>query len=80
MSDDDDLTLIPRSLRDKLDRVGVKLHLREWEALTHGERRRLVDQRCESDEEIERYRRELIALVRERTGHDADLLPPGGKR
>jgi hypothetical protein len=26
---DDDLALIPRALRDKLDRVGIKLHLAE---------------------------------------------------
>jgi hypothetical protein len=75
MTDSDDLTLIPRSVRDKLDRVGIKLHLKEWELLTLAERRRLVDQSCDSKEEIEQYRLQLMALIRERTGHEPDLLP-----
>lgn len=45
-AEEDDLALIPRSLRDKLDRVGIKLHLEEWERFTLAERRRLVDQAC----------------------------------
>ena len=30
-------------MRDKLDRVGIKLHLKQWELLTLDERRRLRD-------------------------------------
>ena len=71
---DDDLALIPRALRDKLDRVGIKLHLAEWTLLTHAERRRLIDQPCGSADDIERYRAELDALIRLRTGHAPDLL------
>lgn len=74
MADTDDLSLIPRSLRDKLDRVGIKLHLKEWELLTLAERRRLVDQPCASEVEIDRYRAELTALIRDRTGHEPDRL------
>jgi hypothetical protein len=71
---DDELALIPRSLRDKLDRVGIKLHLKQWELLTREERRGLIDQSCESVTEIERYRAELTALIRARTGREPDLL------
>jgi len=71
---DDDLALIPRSLRDKLDRVGIKLHLKEWQLLTLAERRRLVEQVCDSADEIARYRSELAALIRLRTGHEPDLI------
>ena len=78
MVDGDDLSLMPRSLRDKLDRVGIKLHLKEWELFTLAERRRLVDQGCESAEEIDRYRAELTALVRRRTGREPDLVPHSG--
>jgi len=74
MADTDDLTLMPRSLRDKLDRVGIKLHLKEWDLLTLPERRRLVEQPCESALEIDRYRAELTALIRDRTGHEPDRL------
>jgi len=71
---DDDLTLIPRSMRDKLDRVGIKLHLKQWEVLTLAERRHLVEAACDSPAEVERYRNELTALIRLRTGGEPDLL------
>ena len=70
----DDLALIPRTVRDKLDRVGIKLHLKEWDLLTIEERRRLVAQPCESAADIEGYRTEVTALIRRRTGRDPDLL------
>lgn len=73
---DDDLALIPRAVRDKLDRVGIKLHLQEWERFTLAERRQLVDQPCESPADIERFRAGLASLIRARTGHDPDCLPP----
>ena len=75
MSDDaDDLALIPRSVRDKLDRVGIKLHLKEWELLTLDERRGLVTTACESPADVERYRSELSALIRRRTGREPERL------
>jgi hypothetical protein len=74
MSDADDLALIPRSLRDKLDRVGIKLHLKEWELLTLDERRGLVDHPCDSPEELQALRVRIIALVRHYTGRDPDPL------
>jgi hypothetical protein len=70
----DDLALMPRTVRDKLDRVGIKLHLEQWQRFTREERRRLVDQACESAAEIETYRAELSALIRERTGREPELL------
>ena len=70
----DDLALIPRALRDKLDRVGIKLHLAEWTRFTPAERRNLVDQPCVSGADIERFRSVLEALIRLRTGHAPDRL------
>jgi hypothetical protein len=75
---DDELTLIPRSLRDKLDRVGVKLHLKEWAMLSLEERRQLVDAPCVSDEETVRYATALEALVHARCGKAPDRLAPRG--
>lgn len=72
----DDLALIPRSLRDKLDRVGIKLHLKEWEQFSLAERRRLVDEPCEAAADIARYRAALVALIRQRTGREPDLVLP----
>lgn len=74
MADTDDLSLIPRALRDKLDRVGIKLHLEEWQTFTLSERRGLVDAACESAAEVDRFRSELSALIRLRAGHEPDLL------
>jgi len=74
MAEADDLALIPRSVRDKLDRVAIKLHLKDWALLTLAERRRLVDQPCESAAEVDRYREELSALIRSRTGREPDPL------
>ena len=70
----DDLALIPRSLRDKLDRVGIKLHLREWELFTLAERRRLVDQPCGSADQIATLRADLTELIRRYTGREPDRL------
>ena len=72
--EDEDLTLIPRPVRDKLDRVGIKLHLREWELLELEERRSLVRQPCESDGEVRAYRARVVDLVAQRTGREPDRL------
>ena len=72
---EDELALMPRSLRDKLDRVGIKLHLAQWQLLSREERQRLVEQPCESADEIMRYRSDLTALIRQRTGREPDLMP-----
>ncbi|MBX3025042.1 hypothetical protein KF840_09045 [bacterium] len=73
----DDLELMPRRVRDKLDRVGIKLHLREWALLTLDERRQLVDAPCGTADEAARYAAELDALVRRHTGRAAERL--GGR-
>jgi hypothetical protein len=68
------LELIPRLVRDKLDRVRVKLHLKDWQALTLTERARLRDLPCESAEERTRYAAELAALVLRVTGKPAENM------
>ena len=57
------LELIPRAVRDKLDRVRIKLHLKDWQALTLTERVRLRDLPCDSMEERRHYAAEVAALV-----------------
>jgi hypothetical protein len=70
----DDLELIPRSVRDKLDRVGIKLHLRDWQKLSLEERGDLVRQPCTSSDEIDHYRKNLEGLIRRRTGSAPEYL------
>jgi hypothetical protein len=74
MSDAADLELIPRSVRDKLDRVGIKLHLREWQLLSLDERCFLRDQPCTAAAEVGRYRERLEEMVRTRTGRAPERL------
>jgi Conserved nitrate reductase-associated protein (Nitr_red_assoc) len=71
---EDDLELMPRSVRDKLDRVGLKIHLREWQALDLSARRALHDLACETDEEVKRYGAEVDRLVADITGRKAERL------
>ncbi len=68
----DDLELIPRSVRDKLDRVGIKVHLKDWQRLPLSERRRLRDQPCEHPAEVDRYRSDLEQLIRRHTGEEPE--------
>jgi hypothetical protein len=74
VDDVDDLTLIPRRVRDKLDRVGIKLHLREWGLLRYEERLLLRDGACDHPSEIESYRRRLEEIVRRHTGRPPERL------
>lgn len=71
---DDDLALIPRSVRDKLDRAGIKLHLKEWELFSRAEREWLRDTPCDDAAETDRYRAELERLVFSYTGKPAQRL------
>ncbi len=57
------LELMPRSVRDKLDRVGYKVHLAHWQAMTMAEREHLRDWPCASSDEVARYAAEVERLV-----------------
>ena len=76
----DNLELMPRVVRDKLDRVGIKLHLREWALLTLEERRQLVDAPCASADDAARYAATVDALTVRYTGKAADRLAERGAR
>jgi hypothetical protein len=62
------LELMPRTVRDKLDRVGIKLHLKEWQQLSMAERERLRDLPCEHAGDVARYAVAVEQLVRRLTG------------
>ncbi len=73
---EDSLELMPRVVRDKLDRVGIKLHLAEWQQLTMAEREQLRDRACLAAADVESYRAELDRMVRARCGKAPDPLLP----
>jgi len=72
---DDALELIPRSVRDKLDRAGIKLHLKEWQALPYAEREHLCAAACETPAERAAFAAALDAAVQRVTGRTPDRLP-----
>jgi len=74
MDSTDSLDLMPRSVRDKLDRVGIKLHLKQWQLLALAERHRLCDLACTTDAEVRDYRSEVERLVLQATGRPAERL------
>jgi hypothetical protein len=72
--EEQDLELIPRVVRDKLDRVRIKLHLKDWRALTLAERAELRDLPCASDAEVRRYAAAIEGMVLRVTGKHAEKI------
>lgn len=72
-----DLDLIPRGVRDKLDRVGIKLHLREWRAMSLADRTRLRDLPCATTADAADYAAAVDHLVRRITGSAAERVNKG---
>lgn len=68
------LELMPRGVRDKLDRVGIKLHLRDWQQLAMNERERLRDLPCTTPQDVALYAAEVDRLVRQVTGREPQRL------
>ena len=66
--DEKELELIPRSVRDKLDAVEIKLHLHQWQALSLAERRTLRSRACDTPAEKQFYAAELERAVFAATG------------
>ena len=71
---DDALELIPRHVRDKLDRVGIKLHLKEWQALPYAEREQLCAAACDTRDEQAAFAAAIDRAVERATGRTPDRL------
>ncbi len=69
------LELMPRAVRDKLDRAGIKLHLKEWQLLPLADRERLRDLPCLRADEVARYAATVEHLVIRLTGRPPDRIP-----
>lgn len=69
------LRCVPMAVRFKLDRIGIKLTLRQWSGFTWAERRDLLTRPCDADDERHAYRLRLVVLVRSTTGEIARPLP-----
>lgn len=77
---EESLELMPRLVRDKLDRIGIKLHLKEWLLLSIADRQRLRDLPCDSDEQISGYDAFLDRILLQATGRHPERLPDKNRR
>ncbi len=78
----DDLGWIPRSVRDKLDHVGIKLHLKEWQAFPLEDRQALCALSYQTAVEKKAFLERLDALALQHCGALPRRLSPdrlGGK-
>ena len=72
----DDLGWIPRPVRAKLDRVGIKLHLKEWQAFPLEERQALCALPCQTAVEKKAFQERLDTLALRHCGAPPRRLPP----
>jgi hypothetical protein len=68
------LYCIPMSVRLKLDNVGVKVSLKQWNKLERHERDQLLVRPCDTPTDRSAYHDFLVAAIQERTGDKAGEL------
>ena len=71
------LACIPLAVRFKLDKSRIKLSLDQWRKLPQGNRRNLLNIRCESGAEIASFRRALEVLIKAELGDEPRRLEDG---
>jgi hypothetical protein len=76
----DTFRCVPMAVRFKLDRVGVKLSLRQWSRMTREDREGLLVAPCGTADEVSAYRETLCALIVRRADEMPRMLaePPCG--
>ncbi len=73
---DDRLELVPMAVRRKFDLIGLKIHLKQWTALTLAERRSVCHLPVESLEEREVLAAFLKQVIARHTGAEPSAMPP----
>jgi hypothetical protein len=74
------LNCLPMAARRKLDGVGIKLHLAQWEQLGRGEKLMICHAPADSEEERSALRTFVEELALARTGSPAKILPDQMRR
>jgi len=69
------LDLVPMAVRRKLDRIGVKIGLEQWQALGRGERLAICHLPANLEEECEAMRLFVREAAMRATGVEAKMLP-----
>lgn len=76
----DSMNCLPMAARRKLDAVGIKLHLAQWEQLGRGERLMICHAPADSEEERSALRFFIDEVAMARTGSPAKILPDRARR
>ncbi len=69
------LYCVPMAVRRKLDRLGVKIGLKQWQALGRGERLAVCHLPADSDEEAEALKLFIREAVQSRSGEEPKSIP-----
>ncbi len=69
------LYCVPMAVRRKLDRLGVKIGLKQWQALGRGERLAICHLPADSDEEADALRTFIEETVKSRSGTPPKNIP-----
>ncbi len=69
------LECVPMAVRRKLDRIGLKIGLEQWQALGRGERLAVCHLPANLEEECETMRIFVREAVKQRSGVEPRLLP-----
>jgi hypothetical protein len=70
------LDCVPMTVRRKLDRIGLKVHLAQWQALGQGERLAICHLPADHADECEAMRTFVVEAVKRSSGVEPNDLPP----
>ena len=70
------LDCVPMTVRRKLDRIGLKVHLAQWQGLGQGERLAICHLPADQAEECEALRTFVVEVVKRTSGEEPRDLAP----
>jgi hypothetical protein len=74
------LDCVPMTVRRKLDRVGLKVHLAQWQGLGQGERLAICHLPADQPDECEAMRTFIVEAVKRTSGAEPKDLAPEQRR
>jgi hypothetical protein len=70
------LDCVPMTVRRKLDRIGLKVHLAQWQGLVQGERLAICHLPADQADECEALRTFIVEVVKRTSGAEPKDLTP----
>ncbi len=70
------LECVPMTVRRKLDRIGLKVHLAQWQGLGQGERLAICHLPAGEPDECDALRTFIVEVVKRTSGQDPNDLTP----